>query len=143
MIVNDIQHYPVKYAAGKLPANFPIAWRGDSNLQDGSDNGVDLSGGLYDAGDSIKFGLPLAFTATLLSWSVLEYSTPMQKAGQLTAATDAIRWVTDYLLKAHTGPDELYYQVQSPNLKLGFCLQHYSYHKVQCCVFLRSWVSSI
>lgn len=89
-------------------------------MKDGSDNGVDLSGGLYDAGDSIKFGLPLAFTATLLSWSVLEYSTPMQKAGQLTAATDAIRWVTDYLLKAHTGPDELYYQVQSPNLKLGF-----------------------
>jgi hypothetical protein len=49
---------------------------------DGKDNGVDLTGGLYDAGDSVKFGLPMAFTATLLSWGVLEYGPAMEKAGQ-------------------------------------------------------------
>lgn len=98
-------------AAGKLPEKFPIPWRGDSNLVDGKDMGVDLSGGLYDAGDSVKFGLPMAFTATLLSWGVLEYGPVMGKAGQLNSAKNSIRWVTDYLLKAHTSPQELYFQV--------------------------------
>jgi len=99
-------------AAGKLPANFPIPWRGDSNLEDGKDHGVDLSGGMYDAGDSVKFGLPMAFTATLLSWGVLEYGPAMEKAGQLASAQHSIRWITDYLLKAHASPQELYFQVK-------------------------------
>lgn len=104
-------HVLLKCAAGQLPSNFPIAWRGDSCLQDGSDNGVDLSGGLYDAGDHVKFGLPMAFTATLLSWSVLEYGPLMDKSNQLTVAKGSIRWVTDYLIKAHTASEEFYYQV--------------------------------
>lgn len=98
-------------AAGKLPANFPISWRGDSNLEDGSDVGVDLSGGMYDAGDSVKFGFPMAFTATILSWSVLEYGPAMESAGQLTSAKASLKWVTDYLIKAHPAADELYFQV--------------------------------
>ncbi|KAE9445214.1 hypothetical protein C3L33_22888, partial [Rhododendron williamsianum] len=32
---------------------------------------VDLVGGYYDAGDNVKFGLPMAFTITMLSWSVV------------------------------------------------------------------------
>lgn len=81
---------------------------------DGKDNGVDLSGGLHDAGDSVKFGLPMAFTATLLSWGVLEYGPAMEKAGQLASARRSIRWVTDYLLRAHASPQELYFQVFNP-----------------------------
>lgn len=34
--------------SGKLPANNRIPWRGDSALSDGSDVGVDLTGGWYD-----------------------------------------------------------------------------------------------
>jgi endoglucanase len=34
---------------------------------------VDLVGGYYDAGDNIKFGFPMAFTTTMLAWSVLEF----------------------------------------------------------------------
>ena len=33
--------------SGKLPANNPISWRGDSAVNDG-DGGHDLSGGWYD-----------------------------------------------------------------------------------------------
>ncbi|CAF2084420.1 unnamed protein product [Brassica napus] len=58
--------------SGKLENN-KITWRGDSGLEDGSEAGLDLSKGLYDAGDHMKFGFPMAFTATLLSWSILEY----------------------------------------------------------------------
>ena len=34
--------------SGKLPASNRIPWRGDSALQDGSDVGIDLTGGWYD-----------------------------------------------------------------------------------------------
>ena len=33
--------------SGRLPANNPIPWRGDSAVND-NDNGKDLSGGWYD-----------------------------------------------------------------------------------------------
>ena len=76
--------------------------------------GLDLSGGLYDAGDAIKFGFPMAFCATILSWSVLEYGPAMDKAGQLESAKASIQWITDYLIKAHPNANQLYVQV--PNL---------------------------
>lgn len=72
---------------------------------------VDLVGGYYDAGDNIKFGLPMAFTTTLLAWSVIEFGSSM-KNRQLDHAKDAVRWGTDYLLKAATpSPSALYIQV--------------------------------
>ncbi|KAI8020280.1 Endoglucanase 18 [Camellia lanceoleosa] len=52
--------------AGKL-VNNNISWRGDSAVDDGSDTKLDLSKGMYDAGDHMKFGFPMAFTATVLS----------------------------------------------------------------------------
>ncbi|ESO91444.1 hypothetical protein LOTGIDRAFT_153886 [Lottia gigantea] len=42
--------------SGKLPANNRIPWRGDSALKDGSDVGVDLTGGWYDGDSAIKDG---------------------------------------------------------------------------------------
>lgn len=75
---------------------------------------VDLTGGYYDAGDNVKFGLPMAFTTTLLSWSVIEFGSEMR--GQVEHARDAIRWGTDYLLKAATAtPGTLYVQVSNDN----------------------------
>ncbi|MCO5562776.1 hypothetical protein L7F22_016408 [Adiantum nelumboides] len=100
--------------SGKLPEDNPISWRGDSALKDGEDVGLDLSGGMYDAGDHIKFSFPMAFTCTLLSWSVLEYGAQMAAAKQLTAAKSNIKWITDYLLKTHSSSNELYFQVGDP-----------------------------
>ncbi|PPD69391.1 hypothetical protein GOBAR_DD33736 [Gossypium barbadense] len=33
---------------------------------------VDLVGGYYEAGDNVKFGFPLAFTTSMLSWNVID-----------------------------------------------------------------------
>ncbi|KAJ6695225.1 ENDO-14-BETA-GLUCANASE [Salix koriyanagi] len=101
--------------SGKLPLNQRLTWRGDSGLSDGSAYHVNLVGGYYDAGDNVKFGLPMAFTTTLLAWSVIEFGSSMRN--QITNAKEAIRWSTDYLLKAATAtPDTLYVQVGDPNM---------------------------
>lgn len=97
-------------AAGKL-VNNTISWRGDSALQDGSEAQLDLSKGMYDAGDHMKFGFPMAFTATVLSWAILEYGDQMQTVNQLNPAQDSLKWITDYLINAHSSADVLYIQV--------------------------------
>lgn len=73
---------------------------------------MDLVGGYYDAGDNVKFGLPMAFTTTMLAWSVLEFGRLMR--GELENAKAAVRWGSDYLLKAATAtPNTLYVQVKT------------------------------
>ncbi|NET10390.1 MAG: glycosyl hydrolase family 9 [Symploca sp. SIO2B6] len=87
--------------SGVLLEDQRVAWRGDSALTDGQDVGVDLTGGYYDAGDHVKFGFPMAASMTLLSWGVLEYEDGYEQSGQLDEALEAIKWGTDFLLKAH------------------------------------------
>uniref|UniRef100_A0A0D9WDV8 Endoglucanase n=1 Tax=Leersia perrieri TaxID=77586 RepID=A0A0D9WDV8_9ORYZ len=97
--------------SGVLPPNQRVTWRASSGLFDGKANGVDLVGGYYDAGDNVKFGLPMAFTVTMMSWSILEYGKEMAAAGELRNAMDAVKWGTDYFIKAHPEPDVLYGEV--------------------------------
>ncbi|GJN06466.1 hypothetical protein PR202_ga24195 [Eleusine coracana subsp. coracana] len=115
--------------SGQLPGSQRITWRANSGLLDGKANGVrnpmqcnreldpnlhifvDLVGGYYDAGDNVKFGLPMAFTVTMMSWSVLEYGEQMAAAGELGHAMEAVKWGTDYFLKAHPEPNVLYGEV--------------------------------
>jgi outer membrane biosynthesis protein TonB len=97
--------------SGKLPANNRVSWRGDSALQDGSDVGLDLSGGYYDAGDHVKFVLPGASTLTLLAWGGIEYADGYQASGQKTHLLNAVRWGTDWLIKAHPSANVFYGQV--------------------------------
>ncbi|XP_071934489.1 endoglucanase 14-like [Coffea arabica] len=97
--------------SGKLPPNQRAQWRGDSALRDGNDVGVDLVGGYYDAGDNIKIGFPMAFTVTMLSWSSVEFESQLVAKGELSNALEAIKWGTDYLMKAHPEPYVLYGQV--------------------------------
>ncbi|KAI8549515.1 hypothetical protein RHMOL_Rhmol06G0030700 [Rhododendron molle] len=104
--------------SGKLVDN-KISWRGDSALKDGSEAKLDLSKGMYDAGDHIKFGFPLAFTATVLSWAILEYGDQMQTVDQLEPAQDSLKWITDYLIEAHPSENVLYIQVGDPEKDHG------------------------
>ncbi|KAH7428916.1 hypothetical protein KP509_09G023300 [Ceratopteris richardii] len=97
--------------SGFLPVNQRAAWRSHSGLKDGFDQGVNLVGGYYDAGDNVKFGLPMAFTITMLSWSVLEYGHYMRMAGEYGHALQAIKWGTDYFIKAHPQPNILWGEV--------------------------------
>lgn len=97
--------------SGDLPSETRCNWRGDSATDDGSSVGLDLSGGLYDAGDNAKFNLPMAYTASMLAWSVYEDYDAYKQSGQLEYALDNIRWINDYLIKCHPEDDVYYYQV--------------------------------
>ncbi|KAK8935595.1 Endoglucanase 6 [Platanthera zijinensis] len=101
--------------SGYLPSNQRITWRGNSGLLDGKANGVDLVGGYYDAGDNVKFGLPMAFTITMMSWGIVEYGKQMAASGELGHAMEAVKWGTDYLIKAHPEPYVLYGEVGDGN----------------------------
>lgn len=101
--------------SGKLPSNNRVSWRGDSALNDGADNGVDLTGGWYDAGDNVKFGFPMASSTTVLAWGVVDYRAGYTRSGQLDQILSNIKWATDYFLKAHTSDQEFWVQVGDGN----------------------------
>ncbi|CAN6463423.1 unnamed protein product [Victoria cruziana] len=97
--------------SGKLPGKQRVTWREDSALKDGFEQGADLVGGYYDGGGNVKYGFPMAFTVTMLAWGAVDYAKELAAAGQLQYTLDAIRWGTDYLIKAHNKPDILWAQV--------------------------------
>ncbi|GIR25145.1 MAG: hypothetical protein CM15mP39_09560 [Synechococcus sp.] len=111
-----------------------IPWRGDSGLNDGNDGiyfgdasasnlqaglRLDLTGGYHDAGDHVKFGLPLASTLSSLAWGGLAFSEGYAIAGQTDELLDTVRWGTDYLLKAHQMDSEGKTEFSSFKLVMG------------------------
>uniref|UniRef100_A0A6N2LHE8 cellulase n=1 Tax=Salix viminalis TaxID=40686 RepID=A0A6N2LHE8_SALVM len=102
--------------SGKLPANQRVKWRGDSGLKDGYLQGVNLVGGYYDAGDHVKFGLPMAYTVTMLAWGAIDFRKELTDLDQMGYALWSIGWGTDYFMKAHTQPNVLWAQSAKPRL---------------------------
>jgi endoglucanase len=108
----------------------PLSWRGDSEpsdscvpLQPMADNvGVNLSasfiaanesvlnpdgtgclnlsGGFNDAGDTVKFGLPQTYAASVLGWSMYEFPQAFQESGTWDHALDEMKWFSDYFLRS-------------------------------------------
>lgn len=97
--------------SGVLPSWNRVPWRGNATELDGSDVGLDLSGGWYDAGDHVKFGLPMAASATLLAWGVIENPQAYQGSGQMVHIKNNLRFVADYFVAAHPQPNLFYGQV--------------------------------
>ena len=100
--------------SGRLPPGQRASWRGDSGVSDGAAAGVDLEGGYYDAGDNVKFGFPMAFTTTMLAWSVVEFGGDMPRDERRHAA-GAVRWATDYLVKTLAHPGVIFLQASAPH----------------------------
>jgi len=106
--------------SGVMPDNFRINWKGDSALDDGKDVGVDLTGGFYDAGDHVKFGLPMMSTITMLCWGGIEYKEGFTNTQQWQSFLDVVRWGTDWIIKAHPSATVLYGQVGTGELDHTF-----------------------
>lgn len=67
-LLGTVLYYYDEQRSGKLPADFRVKWRNDSVPADGSDIGIDLSGGFFDAGNYIKVTW---FLVNLCSWLTL------------------------------------------------------------------------
>ena len=87
--------------SGDLGRDNRIEWRSDSTLKDGYDVGRDLEGGYFDAGDHIKFIQPMTWSNTMLAWGGIDYKQAYQRSGQMDELRDAVKWGTDWFLKAH------------------------------------------
>jgi endoglucanase len=97
--------------SGKLPADNRVTWRGDSDVTDGADHNLDLTGGYHDAGDEVKFGFPAAASMTTLAWGGLADAAGYTKSSQTQYLLRNLRWGTDYMIKAHPSAHVFYGQV--------------------------------
>merc|ERR1719394_921116 len=97
--------------SGDLPDDNRVPWRGDSSLDDQGQNGEDLTGGYHDAGDYVKFGLPMAQAMTTLAYGGIMFEDGYKAAGQFSYLQSSVKWGTDYFIKAHVSPNEFYCQV--------------------------------
>jgi|GEM_PF-938864 len=91
------------------------AWRGPCHTDDGSPDGIDLTGGYHDAGDHVKFGLPQGWSAATLGWSLYEYREIYDEAGLTPKMLSTLKYFTDYFLKSHTDVNTFYYHVGDGN----------------------------
>ena len=106
--------------SGPLPENNRIYWRHDSMLDAGKEEGVDLTGGYYDAGDNCKFNFPGLGALTIIAWSGIDFKRGYQKAGQYQYMLDMVKWGTDFFLKCHSEKDVFYIQVGNGNIDHGY-----------------------
>ena len=95
--------------SGDLPDDYVLPYRADTCMNDGADVGLDLTGGWFDAGDHVKFGMPMSYTASQLGWGVYECREAFEQAGQLDIILDEIKWALDYFIKCHPSPNVYYY----------------------------------
>ncbi|KAI9066402.1 glycoside hydrolase family 9 protein [Trametes sanguinea] len=115
-LLGNLLYFYDEQRSGKLPANERVPWRNDSALDDGSDVGLDLSGGYYDAGDYVKYTFPLSFTLMSICWGALDSGRGYDLANQTAYLDDMLRWGLDWLVKAHPSPNTLFVQVGDGNL---------------------------
>jgi len=55
----------------------------------------------------------MAFSTTLLAWSLLEFRNAYLASYQIPHLMNALKWSTDYFLKCHVSKFEFYGQVSS------------------------------
>lgn len=88
-LLGNLLYFYDEQRSGKLPSSERVSWRNDSALDDGSDVNLDLSGGYYDAGgtlrrackifhtcltfaDYVKYTFPLSFSLMSICWGALD-----------------------------------------------------------------------
>jgi endoglucanase len=94
-------------------------WRGACHVDDKSGS-VDVTGGYHDAGDHVKFGLPMCWSAAILGWAMYEYPSVFAAEPRKTKYFRMMRWFTDYFLKCYPAPGKFYYNVGDGNVDHGY-----------------------
>jgi hypothetical protein len=61
---------------------------------------IDLGGGYDDAGDTVVFGLPQSYAASVIGWGMYEFPSAYKATGTWAHAMDVMKWFTDEFLQA-------------------------------------------
>ncbi|MEE5992300.1 MAG: glycoside hydrolase family 9 protein [Oscillospiraceae bacterium] len=85
-------------------------------LDPDGDGTIDVSGGMHDAGDCVKFCLPGSYAASTLGWGYYGFRDAYADAGQAEHTEEILRWFNDFYLKC------LYYDENGEDV-LAFCYQ--------------------
>ncbi|MDE6789376.1 MAG: glycoside hydrolase family 9 protein, partial [Ruminococcus sp.] len=88
--------------AGPLPEWNRVEWREDSTMID------EVKGGWYDAGDHVKFNLPMAYSASMLAWGLYQYPDGVENVGEMTNYVNNLEFVLDYLAECDRGNEAVY-----------------------------------
>ncbi len=120
-----LKFYEAQRATGPFPT---VTWRKAGGLSDGSDVGRDLTGGWFDAGDHVKFNLPMSYSATMLNWGMIAFSDAYKRVGTLDYGKDQVKYALDYFIQAYNeganpdsaSDDKVYYQVGDGGADHGF-----------------------
>lgn len=88
--------------AGHLPEWNRVEWKTDSNVID------EIDGGWYDAGDHVKFNLPMAYSAALLAWGLYQYPDGLEESGEMTNYVNNLKFVMDYFAACDKGTSAVY-----------------------------------
>ena len=111
-----LKFYEAQRATGPFST---VSWRKAGGLDDGADVGRDLTGGWFDAGDHVKFNLPMSYSATMLNWGMLAFADGYSQAGQRAYGKEQVKYALDYFIQAYNegenpdsaSDDKVYYQV--------------------------------
>lgn len=90
--------------SGKLPYQ-RLAWRGDSCFVCKGTYGEDLSGAYYEAANTMKWGLPLAYTMTAHAFNLYSFPDAFKAINEWNEGLEMVKWGTDYFINAHPQPN--------------------------------------
>ena len=97
------QHIPLKqYGEDFKGINLPNSWIEEhrAELDPDGDGCLDCEGGMHDAGDHVKFGLPGTYAASTLGWGYYEFRDAYEKTGNAEHMEDILHAFCDFYLKA-------------------------------------------
>ena len=83
--------------AGELPDWNIVEWRGNATVDD------EITGGWYDAGDHVKFNLPMAYSASMLAWGLYEYGDGVKDVGLWDMYQNNLEYALDYFVRCDLG----------------------------------------
>jgi len=85
--------------SGVLPEWNSVSWRADSMVDEAGNETDVVPGGWFDAGDHLKFSLTNAYTASVLSWGLIEYGDAVKKVGLYDLYTKNLKWGLDFAIR--------------------------------------------
>ncbi len=95
--------YDANMCGTEVGENSALTWRDDCHTDDAkvstSYGTLDLSGGYHDAGDHVKFGLPQAYSASILGWGYYEFKDAYTSTGQDGHLKTISTYFADYFKK--------------------------------------------